>query len=349
MRTNSLDQPLFRILGPTFYGWMVYILILLINNNLGSLTDSIFTHELVLCIVLAYFISEPLRLVINQFDRRLGAQLKKANALFTLIGTNILVGATTSFIISYFYFTQVDGYNYFSSFQSILIKLVVIYGFSSVFYTLFFISIYFLSVKNEGELRNESLKRQNLEHQLEIFNNQINPDLLFQSLETLIGLIQHNQDAAEDFVDRLAMVYRSILDNRKKELNDLHEELRSSKDLIYLFQKRYPDQIEFQVKNEKKLSAAMLVPSSIPMILDCIINGSIISTYRPMKLIIDCAAEEGYLVIQYRENDKLSNRDDLRTRIKSVHEAYAFFTSRPVIEIRAYGDAFVKLPLLNLD
>lgn len=349
MRSNILDQPLFRLVVPSFYGLMMYILILLINNNLQSLTEAIFTYELMLCVVLAYFISEPVRLVIIQFEKRLGENLKKSGSLLAMIGTNFLVGGAITFLISYLYFTEIEGANYFSTFQTVLLKLVIIYALSSVFYSLFFLSIYFLSVKNESELKKEDLKRQNLEHQLEIFNNEINPDLLFQSLETLITLIHHNQDSAEDFVDRLAMVYRAILDNRKKELIELKEELKSSKDLMYLFKERFPGQLELEIKNDEGINGAMVVPSSIPMLLDCIINGSIISTYQPMKITIDCGSEDGYLVIKHQENDKLSNSQYLNNRRKNLHEAYAYFTDCPVIEIKAYGDAFIKLPLLSLN
>ena len=86
MRSNILDQPLFRLVLPSFYGLMIYILILLINNNLQSLTEAIFTHELMLCVVLAYFISESVRLVIIQFEKRLVENLKKSGSLFAMIG-----------------------------------------------------------------------------------------------------------------------------------------------------------------------------------------------------------------------------------------------------------------------
>ena len=66
-----------------------------------------------------------------------------------------------------------------------------------------------------------------------------------------------------------------------------------------------------------------------------------------MNITIDCAAEDGYVVIKHRENDKLSDSQYLNNRRKNLHEAYAYFTDDPVIEIKAYGDAFVKLPLLK--
>jgi len=349
MKTNILDQPLFRLIVPSFYGLMMYILILLINNSLYSLTDTVFSSELMLCVVLAYLISEPIRLVITLFERQLGTRLKKAASLFLMIGTNLVVGATIIFIAGYLYFTEIEGATYFSYFQSTLIKLVVVYGLSAVFYTLFFLSIYFLSIKNETELKKEDLKRQNLEHQLEIFNNQINPDLLFQSLESLISLVHHNLDEAEDFVDKLAQFYRSILDNRKRELISLKEELAACKVLIYLFQARYPEQVTFEVKQLQKAEDVMVVPSSFSMVLDCIINGSIISTYQPMKIILDCEGEEGYVLIQHKENEKLSNSHYIKNCRNKLHNAYAYFTDRPVIEIKAYGEAYVKIPHISLN
>ena len=106
--------------------------------------------------------------------------------------------------------------------------------------------------------QNIPFKKQNLAHQLEIFNNEINPDLLFQSLETLIPLVHHDPGTAENFVDRLATVYRYILDNRKKELVSVEEEIQASKNLIYLFKEKYPVQLNYELKNEKQAQLVLV-------------------------------------------------------------------------------------------
>ena len=348
MRSNILDQPLFRLIVPSFYGLMIYILILLINNSLYSLTESIFTNELLLCVIMAYLISEPIRWIIRIFESRKGQELKKADSIFLMLGVNFLLGGAITFVVGYIYFTRFENYSFFSVYQNTLLTLTVIYALSAVFYTIFFLSVFFLSVKNDFELKKEDLKRQNLDHQLEIFNNQINPDLLFQSLETLISLVHHNRDEAEDFLDRLSQFYRAILDNRKKELIPLQEELRSCKDLIYLFQARFLGQVGLQVKNKERANNTMVVPGAVSMVLDCIINGSIISKYQPLEIVLDCDGEEGYMVISHRENKKLGNSRGIKHSGCNLHEAYAFFSDKPVIEISAYGDTFIKIPLINL-
>ena len=49
------------------------------------------------------------------------------------------------------------------------------------------------------------------------------------------------------------------------------------------------------------------------------------------------------------ENDKLSASRYIKKSQETVDQAFAYFTDRPVIKIKAYGDVFIKLPLLDLN
>lgn len=349
MKSNLIHQPVFRLVVPPVYGLMMYLLILLLNNSLGMLSESIFTGELLLCVLLSYLVSEPLRWVILVYAKKLGHDLQKPVNIGILLLLCLFIGGLINLLATYLYFSYTEGAEYVSVFQAVRIKLLIVYGLSGVLYAMFFLSNHFLSVKNESELKKEDLKRQNLEHQLEIFNNEINPDLLFQSLETLISLVHHNQDMAEDFVDRLAIVYRYILENRKRELVTVSEEIQAAKNLMFLFQERYPDQLSFELKAESKNAEKLLVPNALPTMIDCIVNQNIISMHRPLHIEIDGNGEEEYLVIQYSDNQKLTQNKFIRKRCSNVHSAFAYFSDRPVIEIKAYGNGFVKLPLLDVN
>ncbi|MEO1629027.1 MAG: histidine kinase, partial [Bacteroidota bacterium] len=58
MKTLFVHHPLFRLLGPTFSGVIVYVLILLINNNVDQLQEEFLGQELYVCIGLSYLIQE---------------------------------------------------------------------------------------------------------------------------------------------------------------------------------------------------------------------------------------------------------------------------------------------------
>jgi two-component system LytT family sensor kinase len=128
----------------------------------------------------------------------------------------------------------------------------------------------------------------------------------------------------------------------------VQDELIATKNLFLLFKEKFGDKISFQIDEKGMKSERLLVPNSLPMLLDCIINSSIISKYQALKVSISFD-EDDYLVIQYKENDKLSLDRLIRKRQTNLHEAFAYFSDRPVIQIKAYGDAFVKLPLLQLN
>lgn len=348
MRKHLLNQPMFRVVVPPFYGFMMYFLILLVNNQLYQIFDSLITDELLVCIGLAYLVSESIRFSTVLLEKYTRESFRKPVTVGSLFLLNVVVGAGMAFLGVTLFFKGYVGYEYMSSYKPQLVTLVTTFSISSLLYTLFYLSIYFLTVKNDSQLEKEDLKRQNLEHQLEIFNNEINPDLLFQSLETLISLVHHDKDAAEDFVDQLSLVYRYILDNRKRELVPLREELRIAKTIFYLFKEKYPGQVSLEIDVCGPYDERLLVPNTTPMLLDCIINGSIISKYQPLKIHISCDKDEDYLVIKHNDNDKLSTSKYVKQSLDGLQEAFFYFTDRPVIQIKAYGDVFIKLPLLDL-
>ena len=91
----------------------------------------------------------------------------------------------------------------------------------------------------------------------------------------------------------LALVYRYILDNRKKELVPVNEEIQASKNLVYLFKEKFPGQLKYELKNEEKVKGKMLVPNTLSMVLDCLINGCIIWPWQPLSITVDFASEPG--------------------------------------------------------
>ena len=153
MTKNLLNQPLFRIAVPPLYGFMMYFLILLLNNSLGMIANTVLTQELFICIILAFLISEPVRLVIVLFEKTLGNELRSSKNLILLFVSVFIASAGITFGAIYFYFTEIENYEFLASFQPQLEKLVMIYSISGLLYTLFYLSIYFLSVKNNRFIR----------------------------------------------------------------------------------------------------------------------------------------------------------------------------------------------------
>ena len=80
-------------------------------------------------------------------------------------------------------------------------------------------------------MRNEfKLREQNLIFQNETLKNQVNPHFLFNSLNTLSSLVGGEVKVAEEFIARLSIIYRYILDSTVKPSVLLKDEIDFIKD-----------------------------------------------------------------------------------------------------------------------
>ena len=82
--------------------------------------------------------------------------------------------------------------------------------------------------------KNEELKRENLLARYEALKNQVNPHFLFNSLNTLTGVVEQKPEQAPAFIKKLSDIYRYVLDQNDKELVAIHEELNFVNDYVFL-------------------------------------------------------------------------------------------------------------------
>ena len=99
-------------------------------------------------------------------------------------------------------------------------------------------SIYFFTKYRQSVLEQERLARANVQTQLSALQQQVNPHFLFNSLNTLATIIPEDPRLATRFVQRLAAVYRRLLEYRHEDLIPLREELTALEDYIFLLKTR---------------------------------------------------------------------------------------------------------------
>ena len=207
MKKNLIHQPIFRLVVPPIYGIMMDMLILLLNNSLAQLDDTVFTTELLVCVILAYLISEPLRLIIRGFERKSDDGLRSSSTIAALLVTNLLVGSLIILLAAYSYFTYYEGYIY----EAILTKMVIVYGISGLLFTMFFLSTHFLSVKNESEyLNNVNLYRS--ENGQSVIDNSLKPS--WAELEAVFNETLANGFGGEIIIPEIKQIEK-IIDQRE--------------------------------------------------------------------------------------------------------------------------------------
>jgi hypothetical protein len=342
MKHYFFNNPIFRLIAPPIYGVIIYLLILLINNNVTQVNDLFTTQEVYVCIFLSYLSFEVMRsviLLLNRLLKEKSPQFVMALQLFLTIAVSVAVVVLALML----YFNFVIG---FSISHTQLLIFSIIFTATALLYNTLCFSNDYLHRENTVKINSEKQHREVLEMEMMEYKNDINPDLLYESLENLIGLMYKDVEKAEDYIDSLGSAYRYVLTNRQNELVSITNELEAAKNIVRLLNEKYFGQIIFDSALHTEALDAMLIPGSLPIIIESVVRNSIITRYEPF--IIRCYQEEEYLTIESKLNDRLLQHEASANAFSRLQKSYSIFSELPLIKVKAYDQNYIKLPIIEV-
>lgn len=343
MNRSFVHNILFRLAAPLVAGLLLYLLILLINNSVLGL-DKIFSNqELYVTIALSYLAFAAMRwiiLFIDRFGKFRNMQRRiLIQTLVTLAGNIGIVG----FAISTYY-TVVIG---FSIGRFELNIFLVIFGVTGLLYNLLYFSHVYLLQENKTRIDEERKLQEKVEADFVSFRSEINPDLLYESLENLILTIHHNTDEAEEQIDYLAGIYRYSLVNRQKELIGLDEEIKAATNLLNLENYRYQNKLNL-VADIPNAHEIFLIPGSLMITIDAVIRNTLISPKSPLVIRLYLEEEDDYIVLQHTLNDKLQMHQESLQAFTRLQRSYSFFSDTPFVQVKAGKENYIKFPMIRM-
>lgn len=207
-------------------------------------------------------------------------------------------------------------------------------------------AVYFFDAWKMNVRKTEALMRENVQSQLEVLKNQLDPHFLFNSMNTLAALIDDENTAAQDYLERLSDVYRYVLVSRNKNTVLLSDEIAFVDAYVYLNKIRFRENLQV----EKQLSTATLAqhvtPLSLQMLIENAIKHNVASREHPLRIVIREEAS-GYLVVENNISEKTILEKSTRVGLQNIINRYSLLTDREV-EIISDGERFtVKIPLLD--
>lgn len=341
MNRYFIHNAFFRLGSGLVFGVLVYLLIILINNTVEQVNELFNNQELYVCIVLSYITFESIRLVIILMNRKLAGELSiQVQATYQIILT-LLVSLTLVGISISYYFQMVIG---FSIGSSELNLFLLIFGAGGLLYNTLYFSQVYLFRENKVKIEEERALRENLESEFLSFKNDVNPSLLYESLESLILTIHKNADQADEFIDNLAGIYRYSIVNRNKELIALDEELRAINYLLAIQNIKHNNQIRLEIALANH--DMHLIPGSLVVSIDNIVRNTLISKEVPLTLRLEM--EDDYLVLSHPINDRLLIHEDSQNSFERLQRSYSFFSEKPFVQVKANKENYIKFPIVSV-
>ncbi len=338
MRRSFIHRPLFRLISPLFSGAIAYLLILLINNNVGALEELFLGQELYFCIGLSYLTHESSRLIILLFSRKGILQHALTGIAITVLACSVFVVLALTISI-YIYFEQVLGYT------PILSELII---FNSIFIIISWIHIS-LFIAHDVLNRSHKLKidqevelKQQLEEAFQQYKEGINPDLLFESLENLVVLSRVDVSQAEDYVDHLANVYRYVL-SQHNELVSIQSEIEPLDHLVALFKNLPNREITFKADIADNY---LLVPGTLLKIVETLVRMAIANPRYPLRVKLNDRGN--YLEVSGEFLHRIHMLKNADILLRQLNTSYNLYSDTAITYSKRGNKHYFTIPKLML-
>ena len=134
-------------------------------------------------------------------------------------------------------------------------------------------------------LENEHLQAENLRVHHESLERQVNPHFLFNSLNTLDGLMDLDREGAHRYLHKLADTYRYILQQHSEAT--LAEELRFTECYLEMMQIRYGEGLKVEMEVDEGLMGRLVPPISVQLLVENALKHNVATVRRPLTVRIE--------------------------------------------------------------
>ncbi|MDD6210640.1 MAG: histidine kinase [Bacteroidales bacterium] len=208
--------------------------------------------------------------------------------IFTWILSNML-GACFVFLHHTLHIPAIDAtiHNYLHPLRDFIISCIV----TGSCYIL-----YLTRQQQQFLMENQQLQAENNLNLYNALKNQLNPHMLFNSLNTLRSLVREDPEKAQEYILELSRVLRYTLQGNESQIVTLREEMKFVSAYIFLLKMRYEENLEFNISIDKELEEYYLPPMTVQMLIENAVKHNEISSRRPLIISIFTDKERGISV-----------------------------------------------------
>ena len=230
------------------------------------------------------------------------------------------------------------------------LKLSLVFSFRLSLFLHCLNTIFFFFKKYEqSRFQAEELRRLTIQAELQSLRHQVNPHFLFNSLNVLSSLILQDTNAANEFVEQFAKVYRYVLKSQEKELVSLQEELEFIEAYLFLLKKRFGESISVDISIATQDLTYFVVPVALQMLLENAIKHNIVSQKTPLKIWITSKQEGQVSIKNSLQRRKYKEETSTRLGLQNIGKHYQLLTQKSIFITESEHFFEVLLPLIQMN
>lgn len=197
----------------------------------------------------------------------------------------------------------------------------------------------------ENLLRTQALEKANLEARYDTLRNQVNPHFLFNSLNTLLMLVNDNPVASK-YVESISEIMRYMLQSRDKEAVLLRDELKIARDYVFIQQSRFGDKLQVEFDVAENFFHYAIPPLALQMLLENALKHNVVSKENPLYVKV-YIIDNVYIVIENTIKAKLDKDPSTGVGLDNIRNRYIHLTGKNIVVKQENGTFVVMLPLFE--
>lgn len=198
----------------------------------------------------------------------------------------------------------------------------------------------------ESQTQISKIKEQQKENELKLLRSQIDPHFLFNNLNTLDSLIDNNPEKAKEYINRLSLIYRYLIQTKDAEVMELANEIEFAKNYIFLIKTRFENDYEFKIEENISLDNKFIPTGALQALLENVVKHNKSQDKNTIKTSI--YINDGWLIISNSKSKVKSKQESFGTGLNNLKARYQLLSDEKV-QINSTDTKFeVFIPIINL-
>jgi two-component system LytT family sensor kinase len=272
-----------------------------------------------------------------------GSKLNKALFWFLFVTLKVLITSIPLRMLVIFFFDD-DGSRLFDvGFLAICV---------ASFLTILFVYLLESFLESESEKQKIKVRMSQYEYEKSVakylaLKKQLNPHFLFNSFNSLAGLIEINHKKASYFIEELSNVYRYTLTESEEMVVSLQKELQLIHSYINLQKIRHGESLKVDLDISTDKLKWLIPPMTLELLIENAIKHNTFSKKKPLEISIRTENDAVLVKNQYRPKNNINEKDSMGIGTKSLIKQYEFIHElKPVFTIQDQM-YIAKIPLLE--
>ncbi|QOD59629.1 histidine kinase [Polaribacter haliotis] len=198
----------------------------------------------------------------------------------------------------------------------------------------------------EGQQELVTIQKEQKENELKLLRSQIDPHFLFNNLNTLDALIDSNPTKAKEYINRLSLIYRYLIQTKDAEVMELSKEISFAENYIFLIKTRFGNDYEFKIEENTSIKDKFIPTGAIQALLENVVKHNKSDGKTPIKTTI--LINDGWLIITNSKSDVVSKPASFGTGLENLKARYRLLSDEQ-IQIHDMDKKFeVFIPVIEL-